>query len=62
MQLSISIIFLFNFFKLSSASADLVKAAFCSVKYSQWQLPCTVGKVTRGRSPCRLDGSTGMSV
>lgn len=53
-QLSIGIIFLFNFFQLSSANADLVKPAFCSVKYSQWQLPRTTGQVPRGPSLCRL--------
>lgn len=54
--------FLGSFFELSSASAVLAKLAFCSVKYSQWWLPCTAGRVPRGPSPCRLDGSTGMSV
>lgn len=54
-QLSIGIIFLFNFFQLSSANADLVKPAFFwSVKYSLWQLPHTTGRVPRGPSPCRL--------
>lgn len=54
MQLSIGIIFLFNFFEMSSASADLVKPAFCSVKYSQWQLPCTAGSVPRGPSSMQV--------
>lgn len=53
-QLSVGIICLFNFFKLHSANADLVKPAFCGGKYSNWQPPCTAGKMPRGPSPVEL--------
>lgn len=49
-----SIIVLFSFFELSSASADFVKPAFCSVNYSKWQLPFTAGSVPRGLSSMQV--------
>jgi len=39
-----------------------MKHEFCGGQDSRWQLPCTVGRMPQGPSPCSLDGSAGMSI